>query len=77
MPFVISEMDLKQQKLMNEQMEQMKEQISFTVHPNRNKENKEENSEMNEEEKAKKVKKEEATEEEEDEDFKLEEKNEL
>ena len=66
-------MDLKQQKLMQEQMEQMKDQITVTVHPNRNKDNQGEKAEANKEDGGK----EEVIEEEEDEDFKLEEKNEL
>lgn len=63
LPFDIAELDLKQQKLLKEQMEEMKEKISITV--NRNEGKKQENEE------------EEETDDEIDADFTLEEKNEL
>ena len=62
LPFDITELDLKQQKLLKEQLEEMKEKISITV--NRNEGKKQENEE-------------EESDDEIDADFTLEEKNEL
>lgn len=64
LPFDIAELDLKQKKILKEQMEEMKEKISITV--NRNEGKKEENEAEDEE-----------NDDEIDEDFTLEEKNEL